>query len=77
MESAPLRQAVKDAELRMAKLNAEQGLLEKKLTDPGIYSAGKAKDLAYINQRVAAIKRELAKAEHDWLEASAVLEEAG
>jgi ATP-binding cassette subfamily F protein 3 len=74
---APLRQAVKDAELRMAKLNAEQGLLEKKLTDPGIYSAGKAKDLAYINQRVAAIKRELAKAEHDWLEASAVLEEAG
>ena len=40
--TAPLRQAVKDAELRLAKLNAERALLEKKLADPGIYTAGKA-----------------------------------
>jgi len=72
--TAPLRQAVKDAELRIAKLNAERGLLEKKLADPGIYSAGKSKDLAYINQRIGAIKRDTEVAEKDWLAAEAALE---
>jgi ATP-binding cassette subfamily F protein 3 len=72
--TAPLRQAVKDAELRLAKLNAERALLEKKLADPGIYTAGKAKDLTYINQRIAAIKRETDRAEQDWLAAEAALE---
>ena len=75
-KTAPLRQAVKDAELRIAKLTAEKDLLEKKLADPGIYSAGKAKDLAYINQRIAAIKRETGVAEQAWLEASSALEAA-
>ncbi|GLR65968.1 glycosyl transferase family 1 [Acidocella aquatica] len=74
--TAPLRQAVKDAELRIAKLTAEKGLLEKKLADPGMYAAGKAKDLAYINQRIGAIKREMDVAEQAWLEASAALEAA-
>jgi ATP-binding cassette, subfamily F, member 3 len=73
---APLRQAVKDAELRLAKLNAERELLEKKLADPGIYSPGKAKDLTYINQRISAIKRQTEAAEQDWLAAEAVLEAA-
>jgi len=72
--TAPLRQAVKDAELRLAKLAAERGLLEKKLADPGIYAPGKAKDLTYINQRIAAIKRETEAAERDWLAAEAALE---
>ncbi len=75
-KTAPLRQAVKDAELRLAKLTAEKDLLEKKLADPGMYAAGKAKDLAYINQRIAAIKRETDTAEQAWLEASAALESA-
>jgi ATP-binding cassette subfamily F protein 3 len=74
--TAPLRQAVKDAETRMAKLGAERGLLEKKLADPGIYTPGKAKDLTYINQRLAAIKRETENAERDWLAAEAALEAA-
>ncbi len=72
--TAPLRQAVKDAELRLAKLAAERGLLEKKLADPGIYTSAKAKDLTYINQRIAAIKRETEAAERDWLAAEAALE---
>lgn len=76
-KTAPLRQAVKEAELRIAKLTAEKDLLEKKLADPGMYTAGKAKDLAYINQRIAAIKRETDTAEQTWLEASAALEAAG
>jgi len=74
--TAPLRQAVKDAELRLAKLAAEQKLLEQKLTQPGIYSAAKAKDLTYINQRIAAIRRETETAERDWLAAEAALEAA-
>ncbi len=73
---APLRQAVKDAELRMAKLAAERGILEKKLAEPGIYAPGKSKDLTYINQRIAAIKRETEAAERDWLAADAALEAA-
>jgi ATP-binding cassette subfamily F protein 3 len=73
---APLRQAVKDAELRINKLNAERKLLEQKLADPGIYGSGKAKDLAYINQRLGAIKRETETAERDWLAAEAALESA-
>jgi ATP-binding cassette subfamily F protein 3 len=74
--TAPLRQAVKDAELRLAKLAAEQKLLEQKLAQPGMYSAGKSKDLAYINQRIAAIRRETETAERDWLAAEAALEAA-
>jgi ATP-binding cassette, subfamily F, member 3 len=75
-KTAPLRQAVKDAELRLAKLNAERALLEQKLADPGIYAPGKAKDLTYINQRIAAIKRETDTAEQAWLDAEAALEAA-
>ena len=75
-KTAPLRQAVKEAEQRLAKLNAERALLEQKLADPGIYAPGKAKDLTYINQRIAAIKRETDTAEQDWLEAEAALEAA-
>ena len=73
---APLKAAVKEAELKLAKLAAEKALLEQKLADPGIYSAGKAKDLAYINQRIAAIKRETNAAEAVWMEAEAALEAA-
>jgi len=73
---APLKAAVKEAELKLAKLAAEKALLEQKLADPGIYSAGKARDLAYINQRIAAIKRETSLAEAAWMEAEAALEAA-
>jgi ATP-binding cassette subfamily F protein 3 len=74
--TAPLRQAVKDAELRLAKLAAERKMLESKLAEPGIYSPGRAKDVAYINQRIAAIKRETDAAERDWMAAEAALEAA-
>ena len=67
---------MKDAELRLAKLAAEKALLEKKLADPGIYSSAKSKDLTYINQRLATIRRETAAAEQDWLAAEAALEAA-
>jgi ATP-binding cassette subfamily F protein 3 len=75
-KTAPLRQAVKDAELRINKLNAERNLLEKKLADPNIYSSAKSKDLTYINQRIATIKRETETAEKEWINAEAALEAA-
>ena len=74
--TAPLRKAVKDAELRLAKLAAERKMLEGKLAEPGIYAQGRAKDLTYINQRIAAIKRETDVAERDWMAAEAALEAA-
>jgi ATP-binding cassette subfamily F protein 3 len=74
--TAPLRQAVKDAELRLAKLAAERKMLEGKLAEPGIYSAGRAKDLSYINQRIGSIKRETDLAERAWMAAEAALEAA-
>jgi ATP-binding cassette subfamily F protein 3 len=74
---APLRQAVKAAEQKLAKLAAEAALLEKQLADSGMYTQAKTKDLAYINKRLAAIKRETEAAEQDWLTAEAALEEAG
>jgi ATP-binding cassette subfamily F protein 3 len=73
---APLRQAVKDAEHRINKLNAERALIEQKLADPSIYAAHKAKDLTYLNQRLATLKRETMTAEADWLAAEAALEAA-
>jgi ATP-binding cassette, subfamily F, member 3 len=74
---APLRQAVKAAEQKLAKLAAEQAQLETRLADPGIYTQAKAKELADINKRIAAIKRETEAVEQEWLEAEAALEEAG
>jgi ATP-binding cassette subfamily F protein 3 len=74
---APLRQAVKAAEQKLAKLAAEQAQLETRLAEPGIYTQAKAKELAEINKRIAAIKRETEAAEQGWLEAEAALEEAG
>jgi ATP-binding cassette subfamily F protein 3 len=74
---APLRQAVKEAELRIAKLEAERGMIEKKLSDPGIYAAQKSKDLAYLNQRMSAIRRELEAAEQGWVAAEEALAAAG
>lgn len=73
---APLRQAVKDAEHRINKLAAERALIEQKLADPNIYAPGKAKDLTYLNQRLATLKRETTTAEADWLAAEAALEAA-
>jgi ATP-binding cassette, subfamily F, member 3 len=74
---APLRQAVKAAEQKLAKLAAEQAQLETRLADPAMYTQAKAKELADINKRLAAIKRETEAVEQEWLEAEAALEEAG
>jgi len=74
---APLRKRAKDAEAKIAKLNAERTTIEVKLADPALYAPGRAGDVTTANTRLAAIARELAAAETAWLEAEEALEQAG
>jgi len=73
---APLRRRVRDAEARITKLGAERAAIEARLADPALYSQGRASDLTAANMRLAAIARDLAAAETDWLEAEEALAQA-
>jgi ATP-binding cassette subfamily F protein 3 len=70
---APLRKQAKAAEALMAKLEAERAAIEAKLADPKMYAAGKAAEVTAANTRLAAIARELARAEADWMAAEEAL----
>ncbi len=76
-KTAPLKQAAKEAEQRVAKLNAERRMLETQLADPRMYGPAKAKDVSYLNQRMKAIARDVEAAEQEWLAAEAALEAVG
>ena len=73
---APLRRQAKAAEERIAKLRAEQTRIEAKLADPAIYAPGRVAEVTAANARLAAIKRETAVAEEEWLAAEEALEAA-
>ena len=73
---APLRKRAKDAEARIAKLTAERAQIERKLTDPALYAPGRTQEVTIANTRLAAVAREVAAAENDWLEAEEALAEA-
>ena len=73
---APLRKKARDAEARIGKLTAERARLETRLADPALYATGSAEDVTAINTRLAAIGREEAAAEEEWLLAEAAIEEA-
>ena len=73
----PLRRRVRQAEALLAKLAAERSVIEARLADPALYAAGRGADVTRENVRLGAIAREAARAEEDWLEAEAALEEAG
>ena len=73
---APLRKRAKDAETRIAKLSTERATIEKKLADPALYAPGRTAEVTTANTRLAAIGREVANAESDWLEAEEALAEA-
>ena len=74
---APLRRQARAAEALMAKLAAERAALETKLADPKMYAAGRAADVTAANTRLAAIARETAAAEGEWLAAEEALAGAG
>ncbi len=73
---APLRQAAKAAEQVLAKYIAEKERLELQLAGTEIYAPHKAAELAQATQRLLVLKREVALAEHAWLEAHEALEAA-
>jgi ATP-binding cassette subfamily F protein 3 len=70
---APLRRRAREAEARIARLEAERAGLEKRLADPALYAPGRAGDVTAANTRLAAIGREIAAAEEDWLAAEEAL----
>ncbi len=71
---APLRKRAKAAESLMAKLAAERATIEARLADPKMYAAGRAAEVTAANTRLAAITRETAAAEAEWLAAEEALE---
>jgi ATP-binding cassette subfamily F protein 3 len=73
---APLRQRVTDIEKALAKLALEAALIEKRLADPDTYAKRKAEDIAWANTRRAAIARETAALEEEWLAISERLDAA-
>ncbi len=73
---APLRRAARSAEQRMAALTTERKQIEARLGDAKFYARATPEEIAALNQRLAAIAREAAAAEEEWLVAEASLEEA-
>jgi ATP-binding cassette subfamily F protein 3 len=73
---APLRRKARAAEERIARLARERAALEARLADPAAYSPGKVAELTAANTRLAAIARETAAAEEEWMAAEAALESA-
>jgi ATP-binding cassette subfamily F protein 3 len=73
---APLRRRAKDAEARMARLAQERARLEAALADPASYAPERAAEVTASRTRIAALSREAAAAEAEWLEASEALEAA-
>ena len=74
--TAPLRARLKDIEASLEKLGREDALIEKRLSDPDTYARFKPEDIAWANTRRAAIAKEVAALEEEWLDISARLEAA-
>ena len=64
---APLRARLKEVEKLLERLGLEAKLIEKKLADPATYETRKAQDIAWATTRQAAIAREVAALEEEWL----------
>jgi len=73
---APLRKKARDAEDRIARLTRERRKLEAKLADPDMYSPARKGEVAATQSTLAALKRQLAAAETEWLTAEEALEAA-
>ena len=76
VQLAPLRRQARDAEARIAKLEAERARLLARLADPALYALGRAGDVTEANQRLAVVAREVTAAEVAWMAAEEALEAA-
>ncbi len=70
-----LRKAVQKAEKQVNQLTLDKVKIEKKLTDPGIYS-GPSETLTRLQIELGQVEKKLKNAEHAWLEAESALEDA-
>jgi ATP-binding cassette, subfamily F, member 3 len=70
---APLRRRAKEAETKIARLTLEKTRIEAKLADPALYAPGRAGEVTEAQTRLAAVKREAAAAEEEWLAAEEAL----
>ncbi|MEX0697747.1 MAG: ABC-F family ATP-binding cassette domain-containing protein [Dongiaceae bacterium] len=68
-----LRQAAKQAEKRLAALQAEEARLEARLADPAVYG-GPTADLMALQVKFGEVRKKIAAAEDAWLEAQAALD---
>jgi ATP-binding cassette subfamily F protein 3 len=73
---APLRQRLKEVEKLLERLGLEAKLIEQRLADPATYAKRKAEDIAWATTRRAAIAREVAALEEEWLMLSEGLDAA-
>ncbi len=73
--TAELRKTIKNAETRMARLEAEKTALEARLADPEVYN-GATRDLMALQLKHAEIKEQITAVEMEWLEAQEALEGA-
>ncbi len=74
--TAPLRARLKEVEAALDKLSREDGLIEKRLSDPTTYARFKPEDITWANTRRAAIAKDVVALEEEWLELSAQLDAA-
>jgi ATP-binding cassette subfamily F protein 3 len=75
LELAPLRKRIAGAEAAVARLSKEIARLDSVLAEPGLFARDPAKAAAFAKAR-ADHAAALARAEEDWLEASAAVEAA-
>ncbi|MGG5811588.1 ABC-F family ATP-binding cassette domain-containing protein [Falsiroseomonas sp. CW058] len=75
-QQAPLRQRLREVEKLLERLGLEAGLIEKRLADPDTYAKRKAEDIAWATTRRAAIAKEVAALEEEWLTLSERLDAA-
>ncbi|WP_237215519.1 ABC-F family ATP-binding cassette domain-containing protein [Falsiroseomonas oryziterrae] len=76
LQLAPLRQRLKEIERLLERLGLEAALIEKRLADPDTYAKRKSEDIAWATARRAAIARETATLEEEWLDLSERLDAA-
>jgi len=74
--TAPLRARLREVEAALDKLQREAALIDRKLGDAATYARFKPEDIAWANTRRAAIAKELAALEEEWLELTERLEAA-
>jgi ATP-binding cassette subfamily F protein 3 len=73
----PLKDTLKKLDTQMAKLQKELAALEQKIADPAMYEASRGAEAAKLMREQGELKKKLAAAEEEWLDASGKLEALG